>query len=292
MPDAQPAENAAAAHRVIFGSHRFDIECQSPALSDAIEGLFRPLMPRALDEREAEYMFRVYEVGPEFVLSCNRFELRRERSADKLLGVLISELTDRAYPQARWAAVAHAGAVGWSKGCVMIPAPSGRGKSTLVAGLVASGLEFLSDDSAPLDALTGQIMPVPLALAVKELGRHTLMSRYPGLAGQRVRAFSGGPRRFLNLAEKSAKSGRLLRAIVVPHYCPGETSGVTSLRPLEALSALTDAGCWISPDPAKGAKLFELLKATPAFEVRYENLDEGVHLVRQILGELKSGVRA
>lgn len=289
--DVPDATEEVTAHRVVFGAHRFDIECASSALDDAIEGLFRPLM-REGDAAAAEFVFGIYEQGVDFILTCDGDELTRERSADKLLGVLISEMMDRAYPQAEWSSVVHAGAVGWSTGCVMIPAPSGRGKSTLVAGLVDSGFEFLSDDSAPIDALTGQVMPVPLALAVKESGRLALMSRYPGLAGQRVRAFAGGPRRFLNLSQKTAKSGRLLRVIVVPHYSPNETGAVTRLSPLAALSALTDAGCWISPDPKRGSRFFDLLKSTPAFLVRYASLDEGVNLVRQTIGEHKSEVRS
>jgi len=74
----------------------------------------------------------------------------------------------------------HAGVVGWAGRAVVVPARSEAGKSSLVAGLVQAGAEYLSDEYAPLDA-DGVVHPYPqdirlrvdgeeVAVAPRELG--------------------------------------------------------------------------------------------------------------------------
>jgi hypothetical protein len=268
---------------IALGHATFRIMCRSPAVCEAMEGLISPLTK---ETAAPDFVIDLAEEQGEFVLACDGTEIGRERTADRMLGLLISEITDRAYPDANWAAVMHAGAVAWENGCIVIPAPSGRGKSLLVAGLIHSGLSYLSDDSAPLDAVTGAVMPVPLALAVKESGRAALEGLYPQLASQKVRAFVGGPRRFLDLIGKSAVGGSPLRAFISPHYSQSAEAGIVPSSPIEMLSAMVEAGCWISPEPASGRKVFELLSSNPAFRVHYRHLDEGVLLVKQVIARL------
>jgi hypothetical protein len=63
---------------------------------------------------------------------------------DRLLGIRVAEFAeDRVF--------LHAGAVCWMGKAIIIPADSGKGKTTLVKALVEAGAEYLSDEHAILD---------------------------------------------------------------------------------------------------------------------------------------------
>jgi hypothetical protein len=55
----------------------------------------------------------------------------------------------------------HSGVVARPDGALMIVAPSGQGKSTLVTHLCVRGWRFLSDEMAPVDSRTSTVLPYP-----------------------------------------------------------------------------------------------------------------------------------
>ncbi|HXW89544.1 MAG TPA: hypothetical protein VEK33_03275 [Terriglobales bacterium] len=63
----------------------------------------------------------------------------------------------------------HAGAVGWRGRAILLPARSGRGKSTLVEALVRAGAEYFSDEFAVLDR-NGRVHPFLNPISVQRPG--------------------------------------------------------------------------------------------------------------------------
>ncbi|MCI0428000.1 MAG: hypothetical protein L0Z46_08300 [Nitrospiraceae bacterium] len=61
----------------------------------------------------------------------------------------------------------HAAVVERQGKAVILAAPSGTGKSTLTLALLHAGFRYLSDELAPLDLSTLQVMPYPHALCLK-----------------------------------------------------------------------------------------------------------------------------
>jgi hypothetical protein len=61
----------------------------------------------------------------------------------------------------------HAGALEAGGIGVLVPGASGSGKSTLVAGLVRSGLGYLTDELAAFDLESGHLLPYPKPMTVK-----------------------------------------------------------------------------------------------------------------------------
>jgi hypothetical protein len=76
----------------------------------------------------------------------------------------------------------HAGVVAGPAGAILLPAPPGSGKSTLTAALVATGLDYFSDEVALLAEEDLAVMPFPLAMCVKDTGIDVLASRFPAIA--------------------------------------------------------------------------------------------------------------
>lgn len=61
--------------------------------------------------------------------------------------------------------VAHSGAIGWRGTALLMPAPSGAGKTTLVRALLQAGAEYIADECAVIDQ-RGRVWPYPRGLAI------------------------------------------------------------------------------------------------------------------------------
>jgi hypothetical protein len=86
-----------------------------------------------------------------------------ERNFFKFFGSII-RLTIAEF--ARDMVFVHAGVVGWKRGAIVLPGKSFQGKTTLVAELVKSGAEYLSDEYAIFDE-NGFVHPFPRMLAMR-----------------------------------------------------------------------------------------------------------------------------
>lgn len=93
---------------------------------------------------------------------------RRVSSRDlgAVLETLESDLHVHAALSARQALFVHAGVVGWKGRAILLPAPTMRGKSSLVAALVTAGASYFSDEYAVLDE-RGWVQPYPKRLSLR-----------------------------------------------------------------------------------------------------------------------------
>jgi hypothetical protein len=93
--------------------------------------------------------------------------------------IFLQEFARRSQAGGEWTAVLHAGACGTEQHCVVFPAASHSGKTTLAAALMHVGLTFYTDDSVALqsDLLTVPVMP--FALMIREGSWPAVSSRFP-----------------------------------------------------------------------------------------------------------------
>jgi hypothetical protein len=87
--------------------------------------------------------------------------------ADNLLFHIDKDITIWLQLERRDLFFIHAAAVARESQVIVLTAPSGTGKSTFVFSLVEKGLEYLSDELAPVDLSTLSVEPYPHALCVK-----------------------------------------------------------------------------------------------------------------------------
>lgn len=64
----------------------------------------------------------------------------------------------------------HAGVVAWKGKCILFPADSHEGKTTLVAALISRGAVYYSDDYAIIDS-DGLVHPFPRKLSIRDRDR-------------------------------------------------------------------------------------------------------------------------
>jgi hypothetical protein len=180
----------------------------------------------------------------------------------------------------------HAGAVQAGHRAVLLPAPSGGGKSTLVAGLVQRGLGYLSDELIALDGGGSRVLPYPKPISLKAGSFHL----FAGLPGQpdpssrfvddewylrpddiRPNAIGGPSEPFI---------------LIVPNFAAERTTTLTALSSTEAFLALTINSVNLEKHGERGAQtLASVVAQCDAYELVMSNLDEACKLVLNVIGE-------
>ena len=179
----------------------------------------------------------------------------------------------------------HAGVVGDDRRCLLLPAPSGGGKSSLTAALCHVGFRYFSDEVALVEPDTFHVRAIPLSLCVKDSG-WDLLTRYyeeiPALAthhrndGKVVRYLP--PRRSqLGDVEHSYPVSH----IVFPRYDPVATTDLRPLGKVPALRRLMDECMAIRTafDVSNVTGLVEWMRGVATYELPMSSVDRAAELV-------------
>lgn len=181
----------------------------------------------------------------------------------------------------------HAAAVADGDEVVVLPAAMNQGKSTLVAGLVRAGLDYLTDECASMDA-TGTVDPYPRAISLERGAFGALGELAPEPSDDQER-FSPG-KWFLDPDRVRPGAARhhpgRLAAFVFPRYAPDQPASLVPIPPLEAATELARNSFNL---PELGAAGLELLAAlatsVPAWRLSRPDLPSGVDAVRRVLAD-------
>jgi hypothetical protein len=244
-------------------------------------------------ELEAEIRPRLSELqveqgAPEFTLclTTNEDEIRlhylskhgdcemvgSEVGISAARAILLQEIVRRANGAADWLAILHAGACGNESSCVIFPAASHSGKSTLAAVLMQRGLTFYSDDSVALQKDSFRIPCMPFGLAIREGSWDLIESRFPDFLRTPVENRFGERIRFLH----PKPHGNLARAvaIVFTEYRPGAGFSLQCLNTLETLLRLQDSGFWVDPHQEEIGSFLVWLQSLPGYQLTYDDVDQ------------------
>jgi hypothetical protein len=180
----------------------------------------------------------------------------------------------------------HAGVVSDGQSLILLPAASGRGKSTLTAGLVHAGYRYFSDEAALLEESTFASVPVPVSLCVKSAAWALLTPLYPELVN--LTAHERPDRKVVRYMPPPPRSlptdlGRSLpvRRIIFPSYEPNAITSLRSLRKSEALARLLSQ-CLAVPldlDCERVDALVRWISGVEAQELTMSSLPEAIRLI-------------
>ena len=187
----------------------------------------------------------------------------------------------------KWLGILHASAVGASGRCVVFPGAKGSGKSTLAAALVAAGLDFVTDDYAPLERASWSVWPVPYAPGIKRGSWRPLRQHYPDLHGRPVHELAGLQIRYLELeASRMAPLNRGLpvAALVFPRSKAGAGLEQQPMTATEALAGLCHARSLLDRQPDVFAETLRWVESVPAYQLIYGDLDRAIDWVLSWLG--------
>ncbi len=281
-----PPEFAQTAHPVastVYGwkGKQFRVVLASPELDAEIT-------PRLLELRaphsEPDFTFRLTTSEDLIYLHCDEEFISAEVNVSAARAILLQEIVRRTHtlPTPRhWLSLLHAGACGNDSACVVFPAASHSGKTTLAAVLMQSGLNFYADDSVALDKETLQIPAMPFALAVREGSWPLLASRFPGFSQLPVTERFGQQVRFIYPSVHPTSAAAA--ALVFTRYAPGGALSIEPLDTLQALVHLTESGFWVERQRESIRAFLAWLESLPCFYVTYGDVDAAAEFISSLL---------
>ena len=123
------------------------------------------------------------------VLSLDGRDLRRRVPEAAVANYLLAEVNSHAIAAAADGLVFHSAAVSTSAGAVLLVGEPNAGKSTMVTGLVAAGLAYVTDEAVPVDlgsnVVTAYPKPIGLDLGSWDLFADLVPPSFDPLVEQR-----------------------------------------------------------------------------------------------------------
>ncbi|HEY1947634.1 MAG TPA: PqqD family protein [Bryobacteraceae bacterium] len=265
----------------LLGDKRLRLEVADREFAEEIAPRLAHL--RSEDTQTPDVTFQVARLNGCLKLFNSGVFFAEELEVNAARAVLLQELAHVAQPDADWLTILHAGACGTGTACVVMPADTNAGKTTLTAALMHSGLQFFSDDSAAVDRHTMRVAPMPFALMIREGSWPVLASRFPELASAPVLERNGCNVRFLTPPSSQPGSGVPAKCLLFIEFKPGAATTLEPLTPFESLLRLQKSGFWVAHDRDSIGMFLSWLQSIPAYQAIYSDLDEATALVHRLL---------
>ncbi len=232
--------------------------------------------------------FTLIHVAHKHILWADGSELFRDPLFENVKGYLVHEILKLSYPNTEWLAMIHAMAVAHGEKAVVMPAPSGYGKSTLTAALLKEGYSYLGDDMVPIQRGTHHITPLLTSLSIKKGSWHLLDTHYPELNELPVYNSRKRDVRYLNPSRYMKTTARLpVSALVFPRYQAGQSATLKPISAIEALQCLIENEVWLG-NPLENDIVSEFLiwlSGIPCFSFYYDELDQAIQKISELLFE-------
>jgi hypothetical protein len=181
-----------------------------------------------------------------------------------------------------WMAILHAAACGIQDKCVIFPAASHSGKTTLAAGLMKAGLTFYADDSVALQASSLKIPAMPFAMMIREGSWPVISARFPDFQKAPIHERYGENVRFFYPPEPAHKFARP-SAIVFSQWRESGGTTIEELDPFSGLLRLRNSGFWVTHDRNSISSFLDWLLSLPIYQMSYSDLDEAAKLATELL---------
>lgn len=183
--------------------------------------------------------------------------------------------------------IVHAAVVSRGNLAVLMPAPSGTGKSTLCAGLALAGWRLMSDELALIDARTGELSALARPVSLKNASIEVVRAWAPHAEfGPVVADTIKGSVAHVKPTEASAVAAderARARWVVLPAFDP---SAIPSLEPLsrgQAFMQLVDNAFNYDVHGADGFRvLADLVEGCDCFQLRYARMDDAVAILNEL----------
>jgi HprK-related kinase A len=169
----------------------------------------------------------------------------------------------------------------------ILPAPAGSGKSTLCAALVAKGWRLLSDELALVRLGSGELIPLPRPISLKNASIDIIRRYTPGavFSPEVADTVKGTVAHLKAPADSVARAGQPARPawIIFPKYQAGAVPTLVPVAPAHAFMDLAGNAFNYSLLGAAGFEAMAgLINSTLAYQFSYSALDDAVDLFSRL----------
>ena len=276
------SEGAAVADGIAYRrlSLAFSVRCDDPHVARYIDRVLA--RSRVAQPGPAALAYEVIDAGPS--AEDSRFRLLRDGAwmvGGEDLPTILEDLFARVNLDTVNASddrvLIHSGAVTTRDGVgVLLPAPAGSGKSTLVAGLVRSGFGYLSDEAAVLQPETARVEPYPIHLSLKGASRDRFPEARPAAED---RAYLGSTWFIDPDAIRPGSVGHPseMGFVIAHRFAPDASLSIEPLTPAEACVELVQNLMLARRDTPRALDLLaRVCRGSTSVRLAYGNLDDAV----------------
>jgi hypothetical protein len=181
----------------------------------------------------------------------------------------------------------HAGVVGTDKGCVLLPAQAGSGKSSLTAALIHRGFRYFSDEVALIQRSDFKVPPMPLAICVKNTGWDVMAKYYPDIMALTMHWRDDGKRVIYIPPPQTANwAPAPVSHIVFPRYEEHARTAIHPISQSDALGRLMVECLALRQRLDYGVvrKLVSWMGGISCYTLTFSSLDEAIDAVTEITG--------
>lgn len=177
----------------------------------------------------------------------------------------------------------HAAVLERNGRALLLPAPSGSGKSTLCAALLFSGWRLLSDELALIEPDSGELLPLPRPVSLKNASIDVIRRFAPQVEfGSMVQETAKGivahfppPASAVQAGESRASPGW----VIFPRYVAGAPARLTPMERARTFMQLIENAFNYDIFGAEGFELLgSVVDRSECFSFEYGDLDEAVAL--------------
>ncbi|MEH6348337.1 MAG: hypothetical protein V7785_24795 [Bermanella sp.] len=227
-----------------------------------------------------DYMIEIKKAGEEYLICINGFDFSWKIPQQRLAAFFNDRIRKMVFTTSDYFMASHAAVLSKGDKCLMMPAVSYSGKSTLSAALLSADYQYFSDEMAVLDK-EYQARPVPLGIGIKQGSWKALNSYLPQLKTLKEQErWDGVPLKYVPVSTsiRHGTARKKVSHLVFPTYTQGSAAKLLAISTPQAICQLFEAGFTMKCDFSRKQviELLNWLESVPTYKFVFSQLDEAI----------------
>jgi hypothetical protein len=266
--------------------YNFAIRCHDGQLTRYLHTLFEPF--RVPGQARHWYSLGDFEDGSwqSHLLYWDDALLDTRRNPSKVLATLLWHINREVVRQSQDRLLIHASGVSHRGTAVVFPAPMESGKTTLAAGLVRTGLSYITDETVAIVPASAAVEPFPRAMSV-DRGSWTVLADLRPDVPQGIAPYVGDQWQVppLGIRPDSVAGFCSVGFVISPRYRGGEATKLSRMSRAEAVRELAEHAFNFQSFGSAGLQLLAaLVRGADCYRLQVGDLDEACELILDLVG--------